>query len=115
MSGSFVLITGATRGIGAAAAVALARRGAEVALVGRDPERVRATAEAARAAGGGAPVHEHVADLLRMSEVRRLAREVLERHERLDVLANNAGAMFTSRQVTEDGFERTFALNHAAG
>src|SRR5215218_3238828 len=107
MSAPVVLITGATRGIGAAAAVALARRGAEVAIVGRDPERVRATAEAARAASGGAaPVHEHVADLLRMDEVRRLAGEVLERHARLDVLANNAGAMFTSRQVTPDGFER---------
>jgi NAD(P)-dependent dehydrogenase (short-subunit alcohol dehydrogenase family) len=115
MSASVILITGATRGIGAAAAVELARRGAEVAIVGREPERVRATAEAARAAGGGAPVHEHVADLLRMDEVRRLAGEVLERHEQLDVLANNAGAMFTSRQVTPDGFERTFALNHAAG
>lgn len=113
MSAPFVLITGATRGIGAAAAVELARRGAEVAIVGRDAERVRATAQEARATGS-APVHEHVADLLRMSEVRRLASEVLERHERIDVLANNAGAMFTARETTEDGFERTFALNHAA-
>jgi NAD(P)-dependent dehydrogenase (short-subunit alcohol dehydrogenase family) len=115
MSAPVVLITGGTRGIGAAAAVELARRGAEVAVVGREPARVRATAEAARAAGGGAAtVHEHVADLLSMASVARLAEEVLERHPRLDVLANNAGAMFTSRQVTADGFERTFALNHAA-
>ena len=110
----FVLITGATRGIGQAAAVELARQGAEVALVGRDPERVRETAEAARAAGGAAPVHEHVADLERMEEVRRLAAEVLERYPRIDVLANNAGAMFTSRHVTSEGLERTFALNHLA-
>jgi NAD(P)-dependent dehydrogenase (short-subunit alcohol dehydrogenase family) len=107
-----VFLTGATRGIGAAAAVQLAQRGAELALVGRDPERLAETAAAARAAG--AEVTEHVADLERMAEVRRLAAEVLERHERIDVLANNAGAMFTERHVTEDGFERTFALNHLA-
>jgi NAD(P)-dependent dehydrogenase (short-subunit alcohol dehydrogenase family) len=109
-----VVLTGATRGIGQAAAIELARRGAELSLVGRDPERVRATAEEARAAGGGAAVYEHVADLARMDEVRRLARELLEAHPRIDVLANNAGAMFTSRHVTPDGFEQTFALNHLA-
>ena len=107
-----VLITGATRGIGQAAAVELARRGCEVALVGRDAERVRETADLARAEG--ATVHEHVADLQRMDEVRRLAAEVLDAHPKLDVLANNAGALFSSRRVTEDGFEQTFALNHAA-
>jgi NAD(P)-dependent dehydrogenase (short-subunit alcohol dehydrogenase family) len=110
----FVLLTGATRGIGRAAAIELARRGAEVALVGRDRARVEDTARAARAAGGGAAVHEHVADLERMDEVRRLAAEVLERHARIDVLANNAGAMFTARHVTADGYERMFALNHLA-
>ncbi|HEY6761122.1 MAG TPA: SDR family NAD(P)-dependent oxidoreductase, partial [Baekduia sp.] len=63
---------------------------------------------------GGAPVHEHVADLERAGEVRRLAAEVLDRHPRLDVLANNAGAMFTARHVTPDGHEQTLALNHLA-
>ncbi|HEY1277777.1 MAG TPA: SDR family NAD(P)-dependent oxidoreductase [Thermoleophilaceae bacterium] len=109
-----VILTGATRGIGHAAAVELARRGAELGVVGRDPERVRATAEEARAAGGGVAVREHVADLARMDEVRRLAGELLEAYPRIDVLANNAGAMFTSRHVTPDGFEQTFALNHLA-
>jgi NAD(P)-dependent dehydrogenase (short-subunit alcohol dehydrogenase family) len=107
-----VILTGATSGIGRAAANALARQGASLALVGRDPERVARVAGEARAAG--VEVHEHVADLERMDEVRRLAGELLERHERIDVLANNAGAMFTSRHVTADGFERTFALNHLA-
>jgi NAD(P)-dependent dehydrogenase (short-subunit alcohol dehydrogenase family) len=110
-----VILTGATRGIGHAAAVELARRGAAVALVGRDRERVQTTAEEARAAAsGGAQIHEHVADLARMDEVRRLAAELLDAYPRIDVLANNAGAMFTSRHETPDGFEQTFALNHLA-
>ena len=109
-----VVITGATRGIGRAAAVELAGGGAEMALVGREPERVEETVAAAKAAGGGAPVHAHVADLTLMSEVRSLADELRERHERIDVLANNAGALFASRKVTSEGLERTFALNHLA-
>jgi NAD(P)-dependent dehydrogenase (short-subunit alcohol dehydrogenase family) len=108
---TLVLITGATRGIGQAAAVELARQGAEVALVGRDGARVQAVAREARAAGGGT-VHEHVCDLMLMSEVRALAEEVGERYEHIDVLANNAGALFASRKETSEGFERTFALNH---
>jgi retinol dehydrogenase 12 len=109
---TFVLLTGATRGIGRAAAIQMARDGAELALVGRDPERVRAVAEEARAAGGSAPVHEHVADLALMADVRALAADVRERYGQIDVLANNAGALFASRKVTEEGFEQTFALDH---
>jgi retinol dehydrogenase-12 len=111
---TLVLLTGATRGIGRAAAIELARDGVEVALVGRDPERVEALAREARATGGGAPVHEHVADLMLMADVRRLAEEARERYEHIDVLANNAGALFASRQETSEGFEQTFALNHLA-
>jgi NAD(P)-dependent dehydrogenase (short-subunit alcohol dehydrogenase family) len=111
---TLVLLTGATRGIGQAAAVELASEGVEVALVGRDPERVAAVAREARAAGGGAPVHEHMADLVLMSEVRRLAEEVRGAYERIDVLANNAGALFATREETSEGLERTFALNHLA-
>ena len=111
---TFVLLTGATRGIGRAAAVELARSGADVGLVGRDSERVRSVAVEARAARAGAVVEEYVAELSSMDEVRRLAAEVLERHSRIDVLANNAGAMFSSRHETADGFEQTFALNHLA-
>ncbi|MGD0980082.1 MAG: SDR family NAD(P)-dependent oxidoreductase [Solirubrobacteraceae bacterium] len=111
---TLVLLTGATRGIGRAAAVDLARQGVEVALVGRDAERVRVVAAQARSVGGGAPVHEHVADLMLMSEVRALAAEARERYPSIDVLANNAGAVFASRSVTAEGLERTFALNHLA-
>jgi retinol dehydrogenase 12 len=111
---TLVLITGATRGIGQAAAVEIARQGVEVALVGREGERVKAVAAEATATGGGAPVHEHVADLTLMAEVRALADEVSERYAHIDVLANNAGALFASRKETSEGFERTFALNHLA-
>jgi retinol dehydrogenase-12 len=110
----FVLLTGATRGIGRAAAIEFAREGVEVALVGRDRERVEAVATEARSAGAGAPVHEHVADLTLMADVRALAQDVRERHEHIDVLANNAGALFASRKETSEGFEQTFALNHLA-
>ncbi len=111
---SLVLITGATRGIGKAAAIALASQGVELALVGREAERVKAVAREATAAGAGAPVHEHVADLMLMSDVRALAAEARERYEHIDVLANNAGALFSSRKETSEGIERTFALNHLA-
>jgi NAD(P)-dependent dehydrogenase (short-subunit alcohol dehydrogenase family) len=92
----------------------LARRGADVALVGREPERVKETAGEVRAAAPGATVHEHVADLMVMASVRELAEELSDRYEHIDVLANNAGAMFSSRRLTSDGFEQTFALNHLA-
>jgi retinol dehydrogenase 12 len=111
---SFVLLTGATRGIGRAAAVDLAAAGAEVALVGRDAERVKAVAQEARAAGASALVHEHVADLALMADVRTLAADVRERYGHIDVLANNAGALFASRRQTAEGLEQTFALNHLA-
>jgi NAD(P)-dependent dehydrogenase (short-subunit alcohol dehydrogenase family) len=108
-----VVLTGATRGIGRAAGIELARRGAEVVLVGREPERVTAAVEAATAAGGG-PVHGRVADLALMSNVRTLADEIRSRYEHVDVLANNAGALFASRRETPEGVEQTFALNHLA-
>ena len=109
-----VVLTGATRGIGRAAAIELARRGAEVVLVGRDPERVRLVAEEATTAGGGGRVHGHVCGLSLMSNVRVLADEIRGHHEHVDVLANNAGALFASRKETSEGLEQTFALNHLA-
>jgi NAD(P)-dependent dehydrogenase (short-subunit alcohol dehydrogenase family) len=114
MDGKTVLITGATSGIGLVSARALAARGAHVALVGRDRIRTQSIADEIRSGSGGAQVDTLLADLSAMAEVRRLATEVLERYPRIDVLYNNAGALFMRREVTVDGFERTFALNHLA-
>jgi NAD(P)-dependent dehydrogenase (short-subunit alcohol dehydrogenase family) len=111
---TLVVLTGATRGIGRAAALELARRRVEVVVVGRELERVEAVARQVQGAGGARPVDTHVADLALMSDVRTLAEELRERYERIDVLANNAGAMFASRKVTAEGYEQTFALNHLA-
>jgi NAD(P)-dependent dehydrogenase (short-subunit alcohol dehydrogenase family) len=111
---TLVVLTGATRGIGRAAAIELAREGVEVALVGREAERLSAVAREAQAVGGSAPVHQHVADLTSMAEVRALAEDVGGRYEHIDVLANNAGALFAARKLTSEGFEQTFALNHLA-
>lgn len=114
MQGKTCVITGATSGIGLAAAEALAARGASLALIGRDRARGEAALTRLRAAASGVRVSMHYADLLRMSEVRRLGAELLAAYPRLDVLVNNAGALFQRREVTEDGLERTFALNHMA-
>jgi NAD(P)-dependent dehydrogenase (short-subunit alcohol dehydrogenase family) len=109
-----VVLTGATRGIGRAAAIELARQGADVAVVGRDPERVESVVKEAMTTSGGGGAQGLVADLTLMSEVRTLADEIRGRYRHVDVLANNAGALFTSRKETAEGLERTFALNHLA-
>ena len=112
MQGKNALVTGATAGIGFQTARALAARGAAVTIVGRDPQRGERAARAIRAETPGADVAFARADLSRLAEVRRLVRDLAERLDRLDVLVNNAGAVFASRRVTAEGLEATFALNH---
>jgi NAD(P)-dependent dehydrogenase (short-subunit alcohol dehydrogenase family) len=107
-----MLVTGATSGIGAVTARALAATGATVVLVGRDRARAEASVEKIRRETGSQTVDYLLADLSSQAEIRRLADEFLGRYDRLDVLVNNAGAMFWSRQETVDGLERTLALNH---
>lgn len=103
-----IVITGASDGIGAAAAGQLHAIGENVVVVGRDPEKTRAVAE-----GIGAPWH--VADYADLDQVRALAATLLERYDRIDVLANNAGGIFAERTLTRDGFEKTFQVNHLGG
>jgi NAD(P)-dependent dehydrogenase (short-subunit alcohol dehydrogenase family) len=107
MSGKTVVITGASSGIGAAAARQLVDRGATVVPIGRSPERTAAVA----AALGVEPL---VADFGRLDDVRTLADRLLQRCPTIDVLVHNAGAMIPDRRITQDGFELTFQSNYLA-
>lgn len=109
-----VVITGASSGIGLAAAVELARRGHHPVLVGRDPDRLGHAVELVRAAGDRTP-DAHRADFAVLDEVRALGRKLAESYDRIDVLANNAGLMAHHRSVTVDGYELTIQVNHLAG
>jgi NAD(P)-dependent dehydrogenase (short-subunit alcohol dehydrogenase family) len=114
MNGKVVLITGGTSGIGKAAAMALAAMGAEVVVTGRNREKGKSAVEEIRRDSGSDGVSLLLADLAVQSEVRRLAEEFQERHDRLDVLVNNAGLIQSRRTETPDGIETTLAVNHLA-
>lgn len=112
MHGKTVLITGATNGIGKVTALELAKMSATVVLVGRSRSRTEAVASEIKSASKNNAVDLLIGDLSSMAEVRRIADEFQRKYQRLDVLVNNAGAYFTSRQETVDGYEMTFGLNH---
>lgn len=114
MSGKTVVITGGTSGIGGAMAHALAEMGAGIRIIGRDESRCRETAESIRRDTGNPDVQYYVADLSVQAQVRDVAQRLRNTLDRLDVLINNAGAWFTKRQVSADGIELTWALNHLA-
>jgi NAD(P)-dependent dehydrogenase (short-subunit alcohol dehydrogenase family) len=114
MRGKICLITGGTNGIGKSTAHELASMGATVVIVGRDARKTSQVVEEIRAASGNDTVDSLLADLSSQQEVRRLANEFESKYSHLDVLLNNAGAVFMQRQLSVDGIEMTFALNHLA-
>jgi len=114
MKDKVCVITGATDGIGKAAAAALAAQGARLLIHGRDPEKgIRVVAEL-KARSGNPAIEFLQADFGSLAEVRLLAAAITERTARVDVLINNAGGIFAKRTLSKDGYEMTFAVNHLA-
>ena len=114
MKGKTVVITGGTSGIGEIAVEQLAQMGARIVLIARDKSRGEATLAQLRERAPSLAHTVHYADLARIPEMKRVAAQIAGSEPRIDVLINNAGAMFGSRQLTGDGLEYTFALNHMA-
>jgi NAD(P)-dependent dehydrogenase (short-subunit alcohol dehydrogenase family) len=114
MTGRVCLVTGATSGIGRETAIGLAERGAHVIVAGRDPARGRETLEEIARRTGRRDAELLVADLSSQAEVRRLATELRAKHDRLDVLVNNAAVITPKRMTTVDGIEVQLAVNHLA-
>ena len=112
MEGKVCLVTGATSGIGQVTARELAKQGATVVVVGRNRQKSEETIEEIKSRTGNQNVGYLLADLSSQQEIRDLAQEFESRHDRLDVLVNNAGAVFSEYGETEAGIERTFAVNH---
>ena len=114
MQNKICLITGATNGIGQAAAMELAQKGATVVVAGRNEERCQNTVTHIQQETGNFHVDYLLGDLSVQSPIRKMAEEFKSRYERLDVLVNNAGAIFFRRQLSADGIEMNFAVNHLA-
>lgn len=112
MDGKICLVTGATSGVGRVTAQALAQQGATVVVGARDAGRGAHTVDRIKQATGNPAVQWVLADLSVQTQVRQLAAEIQRRFSHLDVLINNAGAIFNTRRLSADGIEMTFALNH---
>jgi len=112
MNGKVCLVTGATDGIGKVSARVLAEKGAKVIIVGRNPEKSATVLAELKSSSGNENIDLLMADLAVMQEVRDLAEQVISHYDRLDILLNNAGGYFAKHELTSDGLERTFALNH---
>ncbi len=109
-----MIVTGATNGIGEAAAIELARRGAHLGIVARNPRKAEATVARMATAAPGASVDVFLGDLALMNDVRRVASELSDRYERIDVLVNNAGIQLPEQRTTREGFPEMVAVNYLA-
>lgn len=114
MQGKTVVVTGGTSGIGEVAALRLAEKGARIVLIARDRARTATTLAKLKNANPSLMHAAHYGDLSALAEMKRVASEVAAAEPRIDVLVNNAGAVFLSRQTSVDGLEMTFATNHMA-
>jgi len=112
MMDKIVLVTGSTDGIGKQTALDLARMGATVLIHGRIQQRCESTTKEIKNVTGNDRIEFFVADLASLRQIRNLAEEIEVKHNRLDVLINNAGVIENQRKLTEDGYEMTFAVNH---
>jgi NAD(P)-dependent dehydrogenase (short-subunit alcohol dehydrogenase family) len=114
MNGKTVVITGASSGIGQITAHELAKRGARIVMVVRNRDKGQRVIDEIVRTVPDAKLELAIADLYSMAEVRRVGAEIRAKHPTIDVLVNNAGLIHDKRELTVDGFERTFALNHLA-
>ena len=114
MQGKICLITGGTNGIGKIAALELARMGATVVIIGRNPTKTAQVVAEIKAATGSTTVDSIIADLSSQADIRHAASTFLERYQHLHVLLNNAGVLNAKRELSVDGIEMTFAVNHLA-
>lgn len=114
LCGRTIVVTGATSGIGAAAAVELARRGGRIVVIGRNEQRLNMIQQRIAALSPFAPIALR-ADFTRLDEIHALGARLSDRFETIDVLVGNAGGLSWSRSMTVDGFETTIQTNHLAG
>ena len=107
MQGKTIIITGGSDGIGKAIAKSLKQKMANVVILGRSPEKTQALAEELGAT-------YYICDFSKLKDVRKLGKQLRDTYPQIDVLINNAGGIFDNREVTDDGFEKTFQVNHLA-
>ena len=114
MQNKIILITGGTSGIGHSTALLLAKKGYDIYIVGRSQQACEKVVGELKAINPDARFGYYLCDLLSQKQIREMAQKIKAEHQHLDVLVNNAGGVFASRELTDEGFEKTFALNHLA-